>query len=197
MTGELSLLLSPARLWSRHEVLTTACVPRSSGVYAWFFRDVPPLVPIEGCIVQDGLTLLYGGIAPKAPPKNGTKASERTLWHRVRYHMRGNAYGSTLRLTLGCLLGDKLGIQLRRVGSGGRQTFADGEIKLSEWMEQNASVCWIEKNEPWALEAHLISSVCLPLNLDQNRSHAFHATLSAMRRAAKRNAEAQPVWRSG
>ena len=49
---------------------------------------------------------------------------------------RGNAYGSTLRLTLGCLLADQLGIELRRVGSGTRLTFGDGEQALSEWMRR-------------------------------------------------------------
>jgi hypothetical protein len=108
--------------------------------------------------------------------------------------VRGNAYGSTLRLALGCLLADKLGIQLRRIGSGKRRTFADGEAKLSAWMGENAFVCWVETSQPWLLEAQVIGSVCLPLNLDRNRSHAFHATLSAVRRAAKRRADELPVW---
>jgi hypothetical protein len=53
---------------------------------------------------------------------------------RNRYHYRGNAEGSTLRLTLGCLLSSSLGLRLRRVGSGKRLTFADGEARLSESM---------------------------------------------------------------
>src|SRR5436190_16291096 len=103
--------------------------------------------------------------------------------------MRGNAYGSTLRLTLGCLLAEPLGIELRQVGSGKRRTFAAGEAKLSEWMAQNAFVCWMETPEPWTVETQLITSVCLPLNLDQNRGHTFHARLSAIRAAAKRRAD--------
>jgi len=190
----LSSLVAPPRFWCRQEVLTTSCVPRRPGVYAWYFREVPPSVPTDGCVVRDGLTLLYGGIAPKAPPMNGKPASQRTLLNRVRYHMRGNAYGSTLRLTLGCLLAEQLGIELRRVGSGTRRTFADGEAKLSAWMDQNAYVCWVEADKPWVAETEFIESVCLPLNLDQNRGHAFHATLSALRRAAKRRAGELPVW---
>jgi len=92
----LSPLLEPRHLYSRQEVLTTACVPCSPGLCCWYFREVPPLVPTDGCVVRNGLTLLYAGIAPKAPPKNGTPASQRILWHRVRYHMRGNAYVSPL-----------------------------------------------------------------------------------------------------
>src|SRR5438876_11962976 len=55
--------------------------------------------------VRGEFTLLYGGIAPKAPPQNGKPASCRTLSHRIRYHLTGNGSCSTLRLTLGCLLG--------------------------------------------------------------------------------------------
>jgi hypothetical protein len=46
--------------------------------------------------------------------------SRQNLRKRLRYHYRGNAYGSTLRLTLGALLNEQLIIQLRRVGSGSR-----------------------------------------------------------------------------
>ncbi|MEZ7154426.1 GIY-YIG nuclease family protein [Streptomyces sp. MAD19A] len=82
------------------------------------------------------------------------RTSTQNLRKRVRYHYRGNAAGSTLRLTLGCLLG----MELRRVGSGKRMTFGKaGEATLSQWMADNARVCWIERSEPWDLEsaAHL------------------------------------------
>jgi GIY-YIG catalytic domain len=46
-------------------------------------------------------------------------------------HYTGNAEGSTLRKTLGCLLANELGIQLWRVGSGNRMTFIEGEQALS------------------------------------------------------------------
>jgi hypothetical protein len=36
-------LLRPARLYSRQDVLTRPRpVPRRPGVYAWYFREVPP-----------------------------------------------------------------------------------------------------------------------------------------------------------
>ena len=87
--------------------------------------------------------------------------------------MRGNAEGSTLRLSLGCLLADDLGIKLRRVGSGKRLTFSAGEERLSRWMGENARVAWHVCDEPWKLEARLISSVNLPLNLDLNTANTF------------------------
>jgi hypothetical protein len=100
------------------------------------------------------------------------RTSTQNLRKRVRYHYRGNAAGSTLRLTLGCLLG----LELRRVGSGKRMTFGKaGEATLSQWMADNTRVCWIEQSEPWDLESQLISQLDLPLNLDQNRHNAFHS----------------------
>jgi hypothetical protein len=67
-------------------------------------------------------------------------------------------------------------------------TFGPGEAKLSEWMAENASVVFHVCERPWETEAELIPSVCLPLNLDQNRNHHFHSRLSALRRAAKQRA---------
>ncbi len=163
-----SKLLTPSRLWSREEVLTAASpIPRAPGVYAWYFREIPPSVPTTGCIQHDGNTLLYIGIAPSAPPTNGKAPSKQSLWHRVRYHYRGNAEGSTLRLTLGCLLAKKLQIELRRVGSGKRMTLGPGETRISEWMAGNAFVTFHVCDRPWELEKALIESVDLPLNLDQ------------------------------
>ena len=163
------------------------------GIYAWYFKEVPPGVPVADCIRCGNLTLLYVGIAPRAVPMNGKPASSQRLCHRVRYHYRGNAEGSTLRLTLGCLLAERLGIQLRRVGSGGRMTFADGEPVLSSWMDHNAFVAWHVDAEPWALERQIVSGVALPLNLDMNKGHAFHPVLSQLRREAKQEARSLPV----
>src|SRR4051794_25328860 len=131
----MGLLLNPQRVWSRDDVLSGDCVPPAPGGDAWDLREIPSGVPTRGCVVQNGLTLLYVGIAPKAPPTNG-RSSKQTLRSRIiRNHLKGNASSSTLRLTLGCLLSDHLGIELRRVGHGKRLTFADGEATLSEWME--------------------------------------------------------------
>ena len=168
-------------------------VPAASGVYAWFFRGVPPGVPVDCCLIRDGMPLLYVGISPKAPPTNGAPVSQQTLRSRVRYHYRGNAEGSTLRLTLGCLLADVLGIELRRVGSGTRMTFGTGEAALSAWMAANALVSWVENPRPWEAEEALIRSVSLPLNLKGYQQYPFHPRLTAIRAAAKERARLLPV----
>ncbi len=162
-------LVRPAHLWSQAEVLQRPCpVPSRPGLYGWYFKALPyPLAPSQ-CATWGNLTLLYVGIAPKAPPGNGRPGSSQTLRSRIRHHYRGNAAGSTLRLTLGCLLAERLGIQLRRVGSGNRLTFADGEHRLSAWMAENAYVTWVELDRPWLVEGQLITLLSVPLNLDQN-----------------------------
>lgn len=190
-----SQLLTPQKLHSRAEVLSSPSpVPAEPGVYAWYFDEIPPCVPTTNCIEGPEATrLLYVGISPKAPPKDGSPPSEQNLRKRITYHYRGNAEGSTLRLTLGCLLQDILGIQLRRVGSGNRRTFAEGEDILSEWMSRHAFVVWVTHQRPWQLEERLIERVDLPLNLAGNKRHPFQPKLSAIRSTAKRQADSLPV----
>jgi hypothetical protein len=162
-------------------------------VYAWYFRKLEGIVPSVDCLACSEFRLLYIGISPSAPPSNGKFPSKQSLHHRLRYHMRGNAEGSTLRLSLGCILAEQLGIQLRRVGSGNRLTFAAGEQRISEWLEDNARVAWFPCAEQWTVEEHLISTLYLPLNLDQNSRCGFHPVLSQLRQDAKRRARELPI----
>lgn len=174
-------LISPVQLWSSSEVLSRpGPTPSVAGVYGWHFEEPPhPSLPPG--------QLLYVGIAPRYMT---TRTSTQNLRKRVRYHFRGNAYGSTLRLTLGCLLG----LELRRVGSGKRMTFTKaGETVLSQWMAEHARVCWLKHPEPWTVEADLIGRLDLPLNLDQNRHNAFHPRLTEIRAQARQRARELPV----
>jgi hypothetical protein len=110
-TNAIDNLLSPPCIWSRVEILSKENpVPRLPGVYAWFFKQIPPGVPFDGCLTfnTNSMTLLYVCISVKEPPKVGAGSSRQTLRSRIRYHYRGNADGSTLRLTLGCLLAEGL-----------------------------------------------------------------------------------------
>lgn len=187
-------LLAPARLWTRADILSRPCpVPVEPGVYAWYVRTLPPGVPSDGCHVFHGLTLLYIGIAPKPTLGGSSAPSQATLRSRLRMHVRGNASGSTLRLSLGCLLHEELGIELRRIGNGARLTFGDGEQRLSAWLATHALVAWCCTSAPHAVETALIHSLSLPLNLDQNDQHPFHATLTALRAAARARARALPI----
>lgn len=188
-------LLHPARLWTRAEVLARPSpVPATPGIYAWYFPPLPIAVDWSGCVEVDGRRLLYVGISPKPPPGDGTAASRQQLRSRLRQHYRGNAAGSTLRLTLGCVLAAQLGLQLRRVGSGQRLTFADGEQALSAWMGRHARVCWMTHPHPGELEQALVARLNLPLNLDGNAHHRFYRRLRELRAQAKATARALPVW---
>jgi len=176
-------LIYPVRVWSRDEVLLEPRpIMESPGVYAWFFRENPPNIWTDSCIKFENLYLLYIGIA-----------SGQTIFDRIRYHYKGNAEGSALRLTLGCLLSEKLNIELRRVGNGNRMTFWTGEETLSEWMGENAFVTWIYHDEPWVLEEELISQVFLPLNLRGNKRNINHPIVSSIRNKAKTNARILPI----
>jgi hypothetical protein len=187
-------LLGPARLYTRAEVLARPCpVPAQPGVYAWYFDRAPGSTPLEGTHSMGGWSLLYVGISPRAPRTAATSASRQTIRSRLRYHYRGNAYGSTLRLSLGSLLTEELGIGLRRVGSGTRLTFSEGEATLSDWMANHACVCWLPTGQPWTVESELIQQLTLPLNLDQNLHSPFRATLSAARAEQRAIARILPV----
>ena len=65
-------LLRPQRLWSTAEVLARpSAVPKTPGVYAWYFRNLDSVVPSLDCLASGELRLLYIGISPSAPPSNG------------------------------------------------------------------------------------------------------------------------------
>lgn len=194
MLDPLVVLLQPDHLTTRSEVLSRLSpVPAASGVYAWHFDVALPGMPLEDTRETDFGRLLYVGIAPRQPRRSDNRPSNQTLRKRIRNHYRGNASGSTLRLTLGSLLAPELGLQLRRVGRTERLTFGDGESALSEWMDEHARVCWYVDPEPWLIESKLISELTLPLNLDQNRYSGFHAVLTAARHNQRETARSLPV----
>jgi hypothetical protein len=60
-------------------------------------------------------------------------------------------------------------------------------------MADNAYVTWVETDRPWLKGQQLIASVSLPLNLDQNRQHAFHQQLTHIRADARATARTLPV----
>ena len=189
-------LLQPAVVYSRAEVLARPSpVPNAGGLYAWYFDDPVPGVPSGGCHLTEHGTLLYVGISPGPPPRNGKAPSSQNLYKRVRYHYTGNAEGSTLRLTLGCHLADTLGIELRRVGSGTRLTFTpSGEAALSEWMARHARVAVLEHSAPWEVEPALISAVSVPLNIDHNSANPYYLINRALRARHKAAARSRPTW---
>lgn len=195
MSGSFPHIEAGERMYGREEVLSRPCpVPAEPGVYAWYFTTVPPGLNAEGCHRVAGRTLLYVGISPT---RRGVEhpASRSTLRKRLRTHFRGNAEGSTLRRSIGCLLSGSLGIQLRRVGGGGRYTFTNpGERLLDEWLGANAFVVWRSVREPWLVEEGILrSGLPLPLNIRGNPCLEHADYLSGIRRAARLQATSLPV----
>jgi hypothetical protein len=184
-------LLRPRRLFAGTEVMSKASpIPRQAGVYAWYFDEIPHQVDVSGCHTYGGKTLLYVGISPSAPPTNGKAPSRSHLHRRVRTHYGGNASGSTLRLTLGCLLADQLKIELRRVGSGQRYTFTNpGEQVLDRWMDAHAFISVFPCERPWEIEgAVLQSGLPLPLNISGNPQRHHPEFLTPLRCSARARA---------
>jgi len=153
---------------------------------------LPALVVADGCCQHEALRLAYVGISPGRPPGNGRPPSSQGLRDRIKYRYTGNAESSTLRNTLGCVLADDLGLQLRRVGSGNRMTFAEGELALSAWMAQNAYVSWVVRDRPWELKKELIVALDLPLNMQGNPRNRFHSVRRVRARCVAQ-ARALPV----
>lgn len=195
MLAVLDALTRPGHLATRSEVLARPCpVPNKPGIYAWYFDALPPGVSADGCHRALGHTLLYVGVSPSGPPKNAASEKTRTLKRRITIHYKGNAYSSTLRLTLGCLLAETLGITLQRVGSGKCRTFTNrGEQALDAWMARNAKVTWVPVERPWEIEAEVIGRLWLPLNIMGNERHPFCAALRETRKAALHRALELPI----
>jgi hypothetical protein len=196
VVGLFPLGSASASLHSRADVLAKPCpVPKSPGVYAWYFSRVPGGIDASLAEEVDGMKLLYVGISPKEPPTNGRARSRSTLRDRLRTHYSGNAAGSTLRKTLGCLLAEELGLSLRRVGSGNRVTLTNpGEQRLDQWMERNAYVTWVTTDRPWEVELEILrSGLLLPLNIRDNPSVAHTAYLQGVRREAMKAAGTLPI----
>lgn len=183
-------LAAPVR--RRDEVLAKPYpVPAQPGVYGWWFKTIPADMDTSKCVRRDdGLVLLYAGISPSKPSAAGV-ASKQNIRRRIKLHYAGNASVSTLRKSLGCLLSQELGIELRRVGPSERCTFGVGEASLSEWMARNALVSWITHPRPWMLEDELIETLVLPLNID-GAHNAFTPVLRQARRSAMARAKELP-----
>ena len=76
-------LITPERLYSRQEILSKPSpIPEISGVYGWFFKDVPPFVLTEGCIRHQNMTLLYIGISPDKKKQTSEQAAFKKTNHQ-------------------------------------------------------------------------------------------------------------------
>ena len=162
--------------------------PLKKGVYTWWFEPGTLEVPEAAYSVFEGRELLYVGIAPRKPTSAGKESASR-LRGRLTTHATKDASRSTLRLSLGVLLADELDLSLGLYA--GRVNWGpEGELRLTQWVNQHAVVSWFVDDEPWVLEHELITGVPLALNVD-GRDDPFARSLSDLRRelrlAARQN----------
>jgi len=187
LSSEARSLLSPPGLFTIHQINTNpALVPKSAGIYGWWFSTPPRGVPLDGTVACDGARLLYVGIAPRAPTLNG-QTSKKSLRDRLKNHCRGPIGSSTLRRTLACLLVDQLKLDIQRRPSGKLFLSQSQEAALTGWMDASAKVGWIIATEPWRIEKELIAcaEISLPLNI-QGVRNTFANKLKQLRALAAR-----------
>lgn len=175
-------VLSPELLTKLVDARTA---PREKGVYAWWFAPGALPVPTDGCAVAEGSELLYVGIAPRKPSSAGKESASR-LRTRLIAHARKDASRSTLRLSLGVLLLDQLGLTLG-MHRGRLNWGPEGELALTRWMNEHARISWVLDDEPWEFESELLARISLPLNVD-GRTDALAVSLSERRRQLRRGA---------
>ena len=164
MSDELKekILAGLSELYSRKQIVANpSLVPERGGFNAWFFKEIPGDAPTEGCFEKDGLALLYVGISPDSP------TSKANLHKRIlNNHCKGTAATSTLRKSLGVLLAQESGYALQKVSATGKTAFSPaGEDWLSDWMDKNAFVCWVEHPKPWTRNEAIIATFSPPLNI--------------------------------
>lgn len=184
-------------LWSREALLDNPrLVPNGPGVYVWFFPPIVPGLADAARTKREGRTLMYLGVAGRAAAPADEGRGEGTLWHQTQVDLHGDAGKSALRLALGCLMADQLGITLRRAGSGQRLTFTrDGERRLSEWIARHGRVGWMSHPDPQTIAPDIRRRLSLPLNLDGNSGDNVNAPIRSIVANAQANARAMPVVR--
>ena len=157
-------------------------VPAEPGVYAWFFE--PARLGIRGGyyeVLVGGEALIYVGMVPS---RSDVK---KKLRDRMRNHLRNSARQSTLRLSLGALLIDKIPLEPVAYGDG-RVDFGATEPVLTSWIAEHGHVSWMPHPSPWQIEGSLVRALGVPLNLYGNEGHPFFHILAAARARVREKA---------
>lgn len=144
-------------------------IPKTKGIYAWYFAHNSLKVPSDSYFKVDDFELVYIGIAGKKPESKGHLRSRI-----FNQHITGNAEGSALRLNLGILL-RRQGFSIELIRKGIKEVEWSDEDSLTEWICKNAIVAWIEHKHPWLVEEQILKSfgLLLPLNYKNNENNKF------------------------
>ena len=153
-------------------------ISHQNGIYIFTLRkgcDIPDTHNKPIYELYDGQRVLYIG-----QTKSGLNSRIN------KKHFNGRAGSSTLRKSLGCLLGFKLIPRSKKNPDDGKTTFEKcDEIKLSQWMRDSLIVYYaIVLDDIDSAENKFINSYSPPLNLSKvpmDRNQGFRSELSSLR----------------
>ncbi|WP_421926763.1 GIY-YIG nuclease family protein [Neoaquamicrobium sediminum] len=184
-SDERDTLLRPTSLLPARAVLDDpALMPDRGGIYAWWFDEEIPSVPLDNTLTLGSHRLLYIGIAPRAPSADGAESKSTLRKRIVRNHLSRRIASSTLRRSLAWLLSHSLELAIGRNGARKAIMSRDDEERLTGWMCSHAAISLLCHEQAWTIEEDLIANgPALPLNLKGSK-HPFRMQLSAMRAKA-------------
>jgi hypothetical protein len=160
--------------FNRFDPLTgdPSILPNQSGIYVICSRNLDCLPKAMESVEMkyfDDMPIIYVGISTKSIRKRDYKN-----------HFTGSARNSTLRKSLGVLLGLE-----KFYFSDGKYKFVDSdEMKLSCWARTNLIMLYVENENPGIHEKELIKKYNPPLNLainDNIINKDFREYLSVLR----------------
>lgn len=161
-----------------------SALPNKSGNYIIVLRNASSL-PIK---VQISTTPILTSLDYREEKYNVIYVGKSSKSLRIRdykQHFTGTAGNSTIRKSLGCLLGFKLIPRDINFPKNGKTTFNEfDERVLTEWMKDNLLLFYYVNNEYADVEKELICIFNPPLNLQGNFNKTnldFRKELSALR----------------
>lgn len=166
----------------KHGVVSSSSIPKSAGNYIFALSRGCSLPRIEVAYQtkkisykQFSFEVVYTGIS-------------NDLYDRlIKTHFGGNAGRSTLRKSIGSLLGFKK-IPRDKVENGKTKFSDSDEMKITEWMSKNLIVFYFVNPECEEDEIRLINEYNPPLNLDKNSNEInkeYRNMLSQLRSKGK------------
>lgn len=163
-------------------------LPTEAGNYVVLLKKETPFpaekvdnTPIICNIELDGkgYQLIYTGITSN-------------LKNRIaKVHFGNNAGKSTLRLSLGCLMGYT---KIYRDNSRKKKKFKHpDELKLTEWMQKNLLVLYYENKDCGNDEKIMISALNPPLNIEKNHCEKNKKFRSELRYLRSMKTQFEPI----
>lgn len=153
-------------------------VPNCAGVYM-IFGDTQELLEGTGYEAAEsrdpfrvgGVDLLYIG-------------SSGTLRDRIACHFRDDSQASTFRMSMGCLLRERLDLSIHPHLTKTYFHFGQGEARLTRWLCQNTATAIWPCSQAVDLEKALIRNLPAPININDRREHPYSRYLMTLRSTA-------------